>query len=270
MGEKSAFPLIVMILINVPILIGGGAIFAAGILLKTGSGFMDPDVLELFNRIKVDSVSMGTMSDAATYVMMIVGVIIMLIALLGLCGAYLSNNSCLCGYVVILIILLVMQITVVGLWIFMRRTVDAWFKGQMLELLEEYEGPEATDAVSKGWNTLFIYGECCGVNNQYEDGSNNDFMEVPANWWANRAGDYVPATCCEGVTEDTITKYIGKNKCPATPKKYYETGCYHMIVEELKMFSLVIFIAVGIIFFIEILGFVQACTLMKNNKVDSS
>ena len=76
--------------------IGGGAIFAAGVFLKTGSGFMEPDTLALFNRIKVDAVSVGTMSDGATYVMMIAGVLIMFIALLGLCGAYFGNNSCLC------------------------------------------------------------------------------------------------------------------------------------------------------------------------------
>lgn len=272
MGEKSSLPLIVMIVINVPILIGGGAIFAAGVFLKTGSGFMEPDTLALFNRIKVDAVSVGTMSDGATYVMMIAGVLIMFIALLGLCGAYFGNNSCLCCYAVIIIILLLMQITVVGLWVFMRQTFDTWFKGQLLDLLELYEGPEATDDVSKGWNKLFIYGECCGVNNQYEDGSNNDFSEVPANWWANRNGDYIPATCCQGVTEDTISKYIGKQKCPAKnpPKKFYEQGCYNRIVDELKTFSLVVFIAVGVIFFIEILGLMQACTLMKNNKVGSS
>lgn len=62
---------------------------------------MEPDTLALFNRIKVDSVTVGTMSDGATYVMMIAGALIMFIALLGLCGAYLDNNSCLCGVSII-------------------------------------------------------------------------------------------------------------------------------------------------------------------------
>ena len=33
---------------------------------------------------------------------------------------------------------------------------DEWLQGNMLTLMAAYDGPQATDEISKGWNKLFI------------------------------------------------------------------------------------------------------------------
>lgn len=260
-----------MVLLNLPIFIAGGAALIAGLLLRFGTGVLENDVLKLLDQIQVNSFSLGKLTEANTYLMIIAGAFIMFIAALGLCGAWNDIKCCLWVYIIIVMLLILMQVTVIGLWIFMRQTFDTWFKGRLITLMKDYAGPEATDDTSKGWNSLFMRAECCGVNDQYSNGgTKNDFSEIPAAWWANRGTDNIPATCCQGVTSDTISNYKGSSQCTAAdpPVNFYEKGCYNRIVDLVHTFSLVVLVAIGVIFFVEVMAIVCACMMVKSNKVD--
>ena len=64
-------------------------------MLKFDSGLLEAEVIELFNRVIVSNIPLGTLADANSYMMMISGGIIMFIAILGLCGAWHKLNGCL-------------------------------------------------------------------------------------------------------------------------------------------------------------------------------
>lgn len=277
MGDSdSKCTLIVMVVLNFFIFIAGAAACAAGLLLKFSSGIMESEVLTLFNNIKVDGTPIGTLADANVYMMIVGGVFVMVIGVLGLCGAWNSIKECLWAYIIILVVLILLQIVVVALWIFMRQTGDEWFRGQLLEQLDNYEGPEATDDVSKGWNTLFMKAKCCGVNNQYSSGSTtNDFRDRGSKWWNNnrQPTENVPASCCKGATQSTVLNYVGSTKCPAaagTPIYYYEEGCYERITIIVEKYSLCMLVVIGVIFFVQVTAIVSAYSLTKKNKVDAS
>lgn len=268
MAATSKYTMIFMIVLNLLVFVAGGALLIAAFMLKFSSGFLHLDVTTLFNKVTVNRVPLGTIADANTYMMMLAGAFVMFIAILGLCGAWHHIKGCLWAYVTLTIILIMLQAVVVALWIFMRHTTDEWFRGQMLSLLTSYEGPEATDEVSRGWNKLFMKAECCAVNDEYADGgSNNDFNEVPAAWWASRGMDNLPATCCQGVSDETIADYVDSDICTKPPKNFYTTGCYNTIKRIVNVYSLLTLIVIGVIFFVQVTAIVCACMLAKENKV---
>ena len=67
----------------------------AGFILKFDSGLLEAEVIELFNRVIVSNIPLGTLADANAYMMIISGGIIMFIAILGLCGAWKNIKGCL-------------------------------------------------------------------------------------------------------------------------------------------------------------------------------
>lgn len=273
--SDSKCTLILMVVLNFFIFLAGGAAFVSGMLLKFSSGIMESEVLTLLNNIKVDGTPVGTLADANVYMMIIGGVFVMVIGVLGLCGAWNNIKECLWAYIIIIVVLILLQIVVVALWIFMRQTGDEWFRGQLLEQLDNYEGPEATDDVSSGWNTLFMKARCCGVNSQYGSSSTtNDFRDRGSKWWNNNRGsDNIPGSCCKGATLTTVKNYIGSTKCPAaavTPINYYTEGCYERITIIVKQYSLIMLVVVGVIFFVQVTAIVSAYSLVKKNKVDTS
>ena len=67
----------------------------SGMLLKFSSGIMESEVLTLLNNIKVDGTPVGTLADANVYMMIIGGVFVMVIGVLGLCGAWNNIKECL-------------------------------------------------------------------------------------------------------------------------------------------------------------------------------
>ena len=56
---------------------------------------MESEVLTLLNNIKVDGTPIGTLADANVYMMIVGGVFVMVIGVLGLCGAWNSIKECL-------------------------------------------------------------------------------------------------------------------------------------------------------------------------------
>ena len=75
--------------------IAGGTAVIAGCLVKFGSGFLDTEVTTLFNKITVNNVPLGTLADVVAYMMIISGALLMIIAILGICGAWKEVTGCL-------------------------------------------------------------------------------------------------------------------------------------------------------------------------------
>ena len=67
----------------------------AGLLLKLESGFLEGEVKTLFNRITYNGIHMGAATEALAYMMMIFGGIVMVVAVLGGCGAWNKVRKCL-------------------------------------------------------------------------------------------------------------------------------------------------------------------------------
>ena len=75
--------------------LAGGTCFGAGLMFKLDSGFLENDVIELFNDIQYSNIPMGFMSDFLAYLMMVFGGFIVCVSVLGMCGAWKVSKSCL-------------------------------------------------------------------------------------------------------------------------------------------------------------------------------
>lgn len=254
-----------LVFLNVLIFVCGGTLFAAGLMFKLDSGFLEKNVVALFSLIQYSNLPIGFICDFLSYLMMCLGGVIFLVAILGMCGALKVVKSCLWSFIVLVVIFLLIEAALIGLWMSVQGRADQWLRGQMLDQLKDYSGPTATDTVSKGWNTLFMEARCCGVNDQFKDGgTNSDFTEIPTAWVS--ATDKVPATCCQGVSEDTITDYENSASCTNTPSNFYTEGCYDRVVQYIKTYSIISIVACGTCILAEILAIITACVLIDKAK----
>lgn len=262
---KAKLPKYLLIVLNFAVFLCGGIIFIAGLLLKLESGFLEGEVKTLFNNVTYNGIRMGILADALSYMMMVFGGLVMVAAILGGCGAWNKIRICLLVYVLFLILMIVAQGVMIGFWVSARGRANEWLKGRMLDLLKSYEGPTKTDTISKGWNTLFMTAECCGVNAQYANGgTNNDFSELSVPWWTTdkQAAENIPATCCQGVTSSIVSEYVDSDTCTREPQNFYTAGCYDKVKEYIYTYSLIMIITVGIIFAVEVTAIISACLVM--------
>ncbi|XP_045207320.2 tetraspanin-18-like [Mercenaria mercenaria] len=261
-----------LVLLNVVVFLAGGACFAAGLMFKLDSGFLESDVVSLFNNIQYSNIPLGFVCDLLAYLMMCFGGLIVFVAILGMCGAWKGTKSCLWVFIVLVVFFLLVEGVLIGLWMSVRGRTDQWLRGQMLDQLKGYAGPDQTDKLSKGWNTLFMEARCCGVNDQFKDGgTNSDFTELPTTWTSGT--DKVPATCCQGVQSDTVTNYVNSAFCTNTPTNFYTEGCYDRVVSYINTYSLISIVACGVCILAEVMGIVGACVLIdkaKTAKVEDS
>ena len=62
---------------------------------KFGSGVLQEEVVSLLNQIYLDTVPIGNLGEVNFYLMVVAGVLVMAIAVLGICAAFCGNKGCL-------------------------------------------------------------------------------------------------------------------------------------------------------------------------------
>lgn len=253
------------VFLNVVIFLAGGVSLAGGLMFKLDSGFLEPAVISIFNKIQYSNIPLGFVCDFLAYLMMCFGGLVVVVAILGMCAAWKGFKSCLWVFVVLVVFFILLEGVIIGLWMSVWGRTDLWLRGRMLDLLKDYAGPEATDSLSEGWNTLFIEARCCGVNDQFKDGgSNSDFTELPTTWVS--VTDKVPASCCQGVQLGTITDYVNSASCTNTPSNFYTEGCYDRVVSYINTYTLISVVACGVCILAEVIAIIAACVLIDKAK----
>ncbi|XP_053408588.1 tetraspanin-3-like [Mercenaria mercenaria] len=254
-----------LVILNIAIFVAGGVIAVAGLLLLFESGLLNSDVITLFNNIKYGSIKLGVVLQVVCYMMIATGGIIMIVAVVGVCAAWKKIKCCLIVFVLILVFVILLQATLVGLWINVNGRSDEWLKGEMLTLVADYKGPTDTDDISKGFNKLFIKARCCGVNS-YADMENH-----PTHWFTN-VGDVkatkekVPATCCQGVEDGSDITAKVDSTCTQTPQNYYTEGCFGVTNDRIFTNLLVVTIVAAVAFLIEVAAIVMSCMVLDQTK----
>ncbi|KAL4229041.1 Tetraspanin [Mactra antiquata] len=254
-----------LILLNVIIFLAGGACAGAGLMFKLDSGVLESSVISMLNLIQYQMIPLGIICEFLAYLMICFGATILIATVVGMCGALKSNSGCLWAFIGLIIFFVVIEAVIIGLWISVWGRGDLWLRGQMIQLLADYAGPQATDKVSSGWNTMFMEARCCGVNDQFKDGgSNSDFTGIPTTWTSGT--DKVPATCCQGVSSDTISQYLNSARCTNTPSNFYTEGCYDRFVGYINTYCLIAIITAGTCLVAGVIGIVAACIVIDKAK----
>nr|XP_022328186.1 tetraspanin-9-like [Crassostrea virginica] len=239
-------------ILNTLFLLVGLALIAVGSLVLVGADFL-ASVLKAFADIPV----IANVITSAAWILIGLGIFLVLMGVLGGCGACCSIKTFLIAYVVIIVVLMLVEITFVAL--LFSDTLKNLLSDPMTKEIKKYQDILVgtnfnTDPQSRAMDLLFINLKCCGWN---------DYHDLPS----------VPKTCCSAFSKDILDSadpsIITTLTCSATDPTFYDKGCYKAVMDLIDDNKpMAVGILVGIFLF-QILCIVFAIWIVKaNSKVN--
>ncbi|XP_056012195.1 tetraspanin-9-like isoform X2 [Ostrea edulis] len=227
MGCFSSMGKLFLVVINILFMIFGLMLILPGILILANVEYINENVKPLMKTLSYGDVNLADVADGLSISMIILGIFILVVAMLGLCGACKSNKKCLCIYSIVVLTLLVFQLVAVALWAVANDKLTNSIKSEMLTNLQTYYTNEdlSSHEISTAWNYLFMKLSCCGVNDNQN--STNDFTTSP---WKTSAGTKnIPIFCCSGTNTDNYNLVTFSTCTDEVYLGYYSTGCYSAV-----------------------------------------
>ncbi|XP_047451423.1 CD63 antigen [Mugil cephalus] len=214
---------------NFIFLLCGLALIVLGIMVQ----------VSLHNTVVISNLS----ASGAPIVITVVGVVIFFIAFFGCCGAWKESYCMVTTFAILLSLIIIVEIAAAITGYIYRNKISTVVQDSLTEMITNYKN--ATEEFRESLDTLQQSLKCCGVNSSAD--------------WKSFApdGNSVPDSCCLNVTKD-----CGKDAMTDASKVYTE-GCHDSLVELLKKNLLWVLVAVLIVAFLQIMGIVFACMLMR-------
>ncbi|XP_003476257.1 CD63 antigen [Cavia porcellus] len=198
--------------------------------------------------IVVKPILSGTMSQGATpgsllpVIIIAVGAFLFLVAFIGCCGACKENYCLMITFAIFLTLIMLVELAIAIAGYVFRDKVRAEFNKDFRQQMQNYPKNNGTAAFLDKLQTKF---HCCGAAN-YTD-------------WENIFGmgkDRVPDSCCINVTMGCGTDF---------KLNFINTeGCVEKIGNWLRRNVLLVAAAALGIAFVEVLGIIFACCLVKS------
>lgn len=202
--------------------------FIAGIgLLSTG----------IYVKVKLDEYYdfFGNDYMGPGILLIVVGVIILLLAFFGCCGAYKENYCLTMTFAVLLAIIFILEISGGIAGFVMRNQIEDDITQVLLDAEANYN---TSEGVRKTWDKLHHEFNCCGVRNALE--------------WKNITVEFPPDSCCNDDEKKCSYASIADKK-----------GCEPAFEEWVKDKIMIIGgVAIGLAF-IQIVGIIFACCLAR-------
>lgn len=207
----------------------GLALIVVGVLVQ----------VSLHNTLMIKDAS----ASGAPIVVIAVGVIVFLIAFFGCCGAWKENFCMLAMFAVLMSLIILAEIAAAILGYIYKGKVTNVVQDSLADMILNYNtsSTEFRHTVDKLQHDL----KCCGVNSSAD--------------WRNYTpeGNTVPDSCCV-----TVTANCGKGTIH-DGSKVFQKGCADTLEELLKTNIVWVIVAALVIAFLQILGVVFACLLMR-------
>jgi len=170
----------------------------------------------------------------------VVGVIVFVIGFLGCCGAVKENYCMVTTFAVLLAVIFLLEIVAGALGISYKSKVKTEGRAALVRARDQY-GSKTVPTQFLDWTQKTL--DCCGVNGTKDYAGKTNITAC-----GNDAGQFGVASCHDG------------GKCSG---KLYTVGCEAAFTNFLKKNMITIGgVAIGIAF-IQLLGIVFACLLMK-------
>jgi hypothetical protein len=254
---------------NFLVFVLGCAVLGVGIwVLVDANTFMD--LFGQINDILGEDLSISIYSSA-TYILIAVAVIVILVSFFGCCGAV-KESKCLLG-TYFAIVLAVFIMCIVGAVLGYSGNLEETIKAPFKQAIAHYDD-QSTDPVKKGFRDAVNQAQedfkCCGVDNV------RDWNEaVKANWTTFPDGKGTankPEGCCkidrQGTAlskEDIITcRTLAITEDSGKSEKYYFNGCYtefELKIKDNQNMAVGIAIGIVVVMFLNMLFAFAMCTM---------
>jgi len=182
-------------------------------------------------------------ASGAPIVLIGIGVVIFFIAFFGCCGAWKENYCMVTTFAVLLSLIILIEIAAAIAGYIFRNKLSTVVQDSLTEMINNYNNgtTEFKLSVDKLQEDL----KCCGVNSS-------------SDWRSFRSeGNSVPDSCCVNVTINcgigTMTDAV----------RVHQKGCHDAVEAMLKQNLQWVIVAALVIAFIQIMGIVFACLLMR-------
>lgn len=175
-------------------------------------------------------------------VIIAVGAFLFLVALVGCCGACKENYCLMTTFAIFLSLIMLVEVAVAIAGYVFRDKVKSEFSKDFQKQMQDYHKHNNTATMLDTWQKEF---KCCGATNY------TDWETVPG-----MAKDRVPDSCCVNITEG-----CGINFKAAM---IHTQGCVEKIGVWLRQNILLVAAAALGIAFVEVLGIIFACCLVKS------
>ncbi|KAM7405153.1 hypothetical protein PAMP_012437 [Pampus punctatissimus] len=182
-------------------------------------------------------------ASGAPIVIIVVGVVIFFIAFFGCCGACKENYCMVTTFAVLLVFVILVEIAAAIAGYVFRNKLSNVVQDSLTEMIAEYNN--STAEFRKTVDNMQKDLKCCGVN------SSTDWKHFKPD------GNSVPDSCCVNVTTNCG---IGAMTDTA---KVHQKGCHTAVEALLKKNILWVIVAALVIAFLQIMGIVFSCMLMR-------
>ncbi|XP_076022274.1 CD63 antigen isoform X2 [Genypterus blacodes] len=182
-------------------------------------------------------------SSVAPIVVIGVGVVIFFIAFFGCCGAWKENYCMVTTFAILLSLIIIAEIAAAIAGYIFRRRLKVIVHDSLNEMITKYSN--SSDEFRHTVDQMQEDLKCCGVN------SSADWKHFKPD------GKSVPDSCCVNVTKGCGTKTL------ADPIKVNQQGCGHALQEVLETNIQWVIVAALVIAFLQVMGIVFACLLMR-------
>lgn len=180
--------------------------------------------------------------SAGPLAVIVVGVVIFFVAFFGCCGAWKENYCMVTTFAILVSILIIVEIAAAIAGYVLKGKVHDIVNDGLNDIIEKYE--KGTPELKKAMDDLQKALKCCGAN------SSADWHDF------GKDGKSVPDSCCKNVTKNCGLKNMHSSTV-------YQKGCRIAFEKLLVKNVLWVSVAALVIAFLQILGVVFACLLMK-------
>jgi len=202
---------------------------------------------------------------SASYILIVISALIVIIAFFGCCGAYKENKCMLGTYFTIILALFIAM--VVGAVMAYNGDLKRNIKNPLESALNQYDdkdaGNQAKAALKAVWNQVQKELKCCGVNDVTDWTKNADHFH-----FTDRNNK--PEGCCKigsnGEELDTTEQKACRESIYIVGTNYNFEGCYTVMekqVEDNKNILVGVAIGVVVLMFLNMLFSFALCTMVK-------
>nr|ACQ57906.1 CD63 antigen [Anoplopoma fimbria] len=182
-------------------------------------------------------------ASAAPIVIIVIGLVIFFIASFGCCGAWKENYCMVTTFAVCLSLIIIVEIAAVIVGYVFRNKLATVVEDSLGDMISGYKN--GTAEFKKSLDKLQTDMKCCGMN------SSSDWRSF------GNDGNSVPDSCC---LTPVANCGVGAMTDAA---KVYQKGCHDALVDFLKKNIQWVIIAAIVIAFLQLLGTVFSCMLMR-------
>ncbi|NXI72893.1 TSN1 protein, partial [Anseranas semipalmata] len=204
---------VMMILFNLAIFLGGGALLGVGIWVTVdGQSFV-----KIFGTLSSSVLQVVNVS----YFLIVVGSILLVIGFLGCYGAQKESKCLLMMFFSVVLIIFIAEIAAAVVVLVYTSLAETFLTAVVTPVLRDKYG--ADDEFTHIWNVTMKEVHCCGLNNY------TDFNDSP---WYMKTKTY-PPPCCKG-QEPCEEGLAAATPCSPSPAWLLLQGCFNQILEEIK------------------------------------